>query len=130
MTAAKEIPYEYHVDGCQKLYVAGPMRGYYEFNFPAFDRATWFLQVQGHEVFNPAERDRNKGFDPTGMMGTQQELDTLDFSLREALAADLQWICLNAEGIYMLPGWSRSTGALAEWRTGIALGLKFYGAPA
>ena len=40
-----------------KVYVAGPMRGIPEFNFPAFFAAADKLRGDGFAVFNPAERD-------------------------------------------------------------------------
>ena len=39
------------------IYIAGPMRGYPEFNFPAFYAAEERLRARGHAVFNPARRD-------------------------------------------------------------------------
>ena len=118
------------IPGNQHVYIAGKMRGVYAFNFPAFDEAACELRSQGHVVFSPAERDRNNGFDPVGMMGTDQELATSGFSLREAMADDVDWICRYATAIYMLPGWSTSLGATAERSLAMALGLHIYGAPA
>lgn len=111
-----------------KIYVAGPMRGIPEFNFPAFYAAAAKLRAAGFVVFNPAERDNEKhGTDiskgnATGdeSIATQQH----GFNLREALGADLEWICAEADAIALLPGWERSKGANAEHATAIALGLE------
>ena len=117
----------------KRYYVAGPMRGIPEFNFPAFDRAAESLRLFGHEVFSPAERDRAVGFDTTEMDGQEQTIDEFDkigFDLREALACDCDFICKQATHIFMLPGWSQSAGATAERSLAIALGLEVEGAPA
>jgi len=112
----------------RKYYIAGPMRGYPQFNFPAFYSAADHLRARGHFVFNPAERDASEGFDPTGFRGDMDELELAEFDLRAALADDTQFICKEATHIYMLPGWSRSMGANAERFLGLALGLVIEGA--
>ena len=106
-----------------KLYVAGPMRGYEDFNFPAFFAAAKALREQGHEVFNPAERDVNHYGKDINKSATGDLADVPQFNLREALGADLAWICEHADGIALLPGWMDSDGACAEAMTGLALGL-------
>jgi len=111
----------------RKYYIAGPMRGYPEFNFPEFHKAARILRRVGCEVFNPAERDEAEGFDPTGLQGTMDELKKLKFDLREALKVDLGWICDHATHLYMLRGWSDSSGARAEYALGKALGLTIEG---
>lgn len=111
-----------------KFYVAGPMRGYPQFNFPAFFAAAERLRQQGHEVFNPAERDvsvHGEDFaekNPTGdiEVATKQH----GFSLREALGDDLAFICKEADAIALLPGWQKSKGATAERAVAEALGLE------
>lgn len=108
----------------KSIYVAGPMRGHEEFNFPAFIKATTKLRSEGWVVFNPAERDINAGFDPSGMEGSDEELAELNFCLRSALADDTKWICESADAIYMLEGWHWSTGAVAERALAEALGLQ------
>jgi hypothetical protein len=89
------------------IYLAGPMRGYEDFNFPAFDAAAKALRAGGWTVLSPAERDREHGFDETR--------NTLDgFDLEAAMTHDLGWIVNDADGIVLLPGWEESTGAKIE----------------
>lgn len=105
-----------------RIYIAGPMRGLPEFNFPAFDKAQMRLEELGHETFNPADRDRSTGFDVTGMTG-HENLAGLGFSLRDALAADTEYISKHADAIALLPGWEKSSGVAAEVALARALGL-------
>lgn len=97
-----------------RLYLAGPMRGYPEFNFPAFRDATAKLRKLGHEVFSPAEKDEDDGFRPGGMKGDNEELTAVNFDLNEALAMDLVYVCKHAEAVVVLPDWDKSPGANAE----------------
>lgn len=111
-----------------KIYIAGPMRGIAEFNFPAFNQAALKLRDEGHTIFNPAEKDCERhGTDISkGNHAGDEALATKDhgFNLRVALADDLAWICAHAEAIAMLPGWEKSKGATAEHATAVALGIK------
>lgn len=110
-----------------RVYVAGPMRGIPEFNFPAFHEATATLRQLGCIVFNPAEKDNERhGTDIS--KGNAAGCETLaaqqhGFNLREALGLDLAWICAEADAIALLPGWQNSKGARAERATAEALGL-------
>ncbi len=109
-----------------KIYLAGPMRGIPNFNFPAFDYAATLLRLDGHEVFSPAERDRSIHGNvlEDNKTGDEKEAETkTGFSLREALAADTQYISLHATAIALLPGWENSSGAQAELALAKALGL-------
>ena len=113
-----------------KIYLAGPMRGIPEFNFPEFHRAAAWLRRFGHEVFNPAEADNERrGVDISkGNVTGDESIASAqhDFDLREALGKDLAWICAHAEAVALLPGWKRSKGASAEMQTARALGLKLF----
>jgi hypothetical protein len=86
-----------------KLYLAGPMRGYPNLNFPAFADAAAKLRADGHLVYNPAENAAP--------------------NLRANLASDMTWISLVADGVVFLPGWTESLGATAENALRIAIGL-------
>jgi hypothetical protein len=111
-----------------KVYLAGPMRGLPQFNFPAFHKAARFLRALGYEVFNPAEKDcerHGKYFGMDNHLGSEAAAASQHgFSLREALGDDLAWICAEAEAIALLPDWNMSKGARAERATAEALGLK------
>lgn len=108
-----------------KIYLAGPMRGIPNFNFPAFDFAAAKLRSYGHEVFSPAERDRKVhgyALEDNATGDEAQATASVGFSLREALDADTHHICMTADAIAMLPGWEKSSGANAEYALAMALG--------
>jgi len=105
------------------IYLAGPMRGYAEFNHPAFLTAARLIRGTGHEVFSPAEHDAEAGLDVTGMTGSQAELDAAGQSLRDLLGTALAWITSSADAVVVMPGWEESAGARAEAATALALGL-------
>ena len=105
------------------------MSGIPEFNFPVFHAAAAKLRAEGYYVFSPAEADicAHDGVDiskdnPTGdqKLAAQQH----GFNLREALARDMCFICLEADAIAFLPGWEHSKGARAERAVAEALGLR------
>jgi hypothetical protein len=99
------------------LYVAGPMRGIAWFNYPMFDRIAKQLRDQGLCVINPADEDRkHDGFDPFENPSHAVPENctfprTMDFNktVRRCLEA-----VLRCDEIVLLPGWERSSGAVAE----------------
>jgi hypothetical protein len=110
----------------KRIYLAGPMRGYPEFNFPTFNAVAWALRQDGHEVFNPAEKDieRHGGVDISkgnNSGSIEQAAAEHKFSLRDALSQDLHYICNHADMIALLPGWETSNGSRAEHATAVAL---------
>lgn len=110
-----------------KVYLAGPMTGIPEFNYPAFNAAAANLRACGYYVFNPAERDTEvHGTDISkGNASGSVEQAAADhgFCRRRALKDDTSWICEHADAIALLPGWERSSGARAEKALAEALGL-------
>jgi len=93
-----------------KLYIAGPMRGRPEMNFPAFFAAAGILRHLGHEVMNPA--DPGDGFSTD--------------DIRPAFGHCLQWIATQADALILLPGSDTSRGARAEMATAVALDIPVY----
>ena len=107
-----------------RVYLAGPMRGIRDFNFPAFKEGADHLRRLGHDVFSPAERDLAEVGDIFDSdTGDLEEIIRRGFSLREALAADMVWIARHGEAVVLLPGWETSKGATAEAALGHALGI-------
>lgn len=86
------------------VYLAGPMRGYKDFNFPAFLEAAAVLRELGMKVLSPAEHDLEIGLDPTN-----PDLDAQGFDLEASMAWDLGAV-LKSDAVVVLPGWHPSTG--------------------
>ncbi len=110
-----------------KIYLAGPMSGYQNFNYPAFHAAAAKLRGDGHSVFNPAWRDMERDGVDWGAEVTDGCLTSAKakgFDRRRALCDDLTFICTEADAIALLPGWEKSSGATAERAAAIALGLE------
>jgi hypothetical protein len=93
------------------VYIAGPMTGRPEFNYPAFHAAAANWRRAGWAVLNPAE---NFGGDTTR-------------DYREYMRADLRMLT-EADAIAFLPGWTESRGARFEHGVALMLGLEMYDA--
>ena len=99
-----------------RIYLAGPMRGYACFNFPAFHAARTSLREQGHTVVCPAERDLEQGFDPSRSIHEQ------NFDVDAALAWDVAALP-HVDAIALLPGWQYSAGCAIELERAVELDL-------
>jgi len=99
-----------------KVYLAGPMSGLPDFNFPAFMDYAAKLKAAGHEVFNPAQND----------LDTWGDLETVraKANYRDCLRMDLNWILDHAEAIALMPGWHTSRGVKIERALAEVLDLK------
>jgi hypothetical protein len=109
--------------GC--IYIAGPMRGLPEFNFPAFMQAEAHLSRLNWETRNPARKDLEV-FEYKGTDGTQAELEAQNFDLEEAALWAMTTIITECDAIALLPGWKKSNGAKAEYALARWLGLAVY----
>lgn len=106
-----------------RVYIAGPMRGHPEYNFPAFDRAALQLKALGYDqIQNPAQNDRATGFNEQGLTG-HEDLTKHGFDLHQAIRRDLLIITGWATHIAMLCGWTSSPGARLELRVAMACGV-------
>jgi len=88
-------------------YLAGPMRGYPKFNFGSFKSASEDLRTKGWNVISPADIDSSLGFDPE--IHDESFFDDFNLLIRRDIEAVLTTDCT-----IVLPGWHKSTGAMAE----------------
>ena len=92
----------------RRIYVAGPMTGYLDYNYPAFNAAAVALRSLGHHVENPAENEHLND-------GTWGWSDYLRRALTQLLTCD---------AIVLLPGWEQSKGAQIESDLAETLGIE------
>ncbi len=110
-------------------YIAGPMRGIENFNFPAFDKAAADARAQNLTVISPAEQDRNAGIDPVKNPESAELAESdLDRIIDRDCALLLHLSREHGDGMILLPGWENSTGARAEVGIAIWKGLNFFDA--
>lgn len=99
-----------------RIYIAGPMSGFPDGNFPAFDAKEKQLKNAGWEVINPAQMDRECGVHPSNM----GEYDYEDCASRDIA------VLHTCNAIYMMAGWQYSKGACWERALAKHWGLKRY----
>lgn len=98
------------------IYIAGPMTGYPEFNFPAFFKAQKDFEDHGWKVWNPANKDSEAAVqaDESFATGDAETLVKNGWDFRDAYLWDVTKI-IYGDAIYMLRGWENSPGARGEW---------------
>ncbi|CAD6876126.1 DUF4406 domain-containing protein [Methylomonas fluvii] len=89
-----------------RLYLAGPMTGIPDYNYPLFNAMAERLRAKGFEVENPAENQAPACGSWAGYM-------------RLALSQ-----LMTCEVVAFLPNWEASRGARLEYQVAKELGLK------
>jgi len=107
------------------IFLAGPMRGYPEFNFPRFAQARRHLRSFNLDVYCPAEQDVANGFNPHFLTGHMNELREHGFDLDGALARNLEQI-RQRQIMVVLPGWEASTNTRTELSAAFKHGKKVF----
>lgn len=107
-----------------KVYLAGPMRGIADFNFPAFRRLTKALRALGIEVTSPHEMDEAAGYYWEGFTGNE-DLSAYNFDMVERLTEDIHVIG-KSDAVVVMDGWVSSSGARAEASFAWAVGKPVY----
>ncbi len=99
------------------LYLAGPMSGRPQFNFPVFHEAADSLRRWGYDIVSPAEIDSPE-VQAAAMASPDGKLDDAGKIAGETwgdiLARDVKLIADGVSGIVFLPGWTTSRGAKLE----------------
>ncbi len=110
-----------------KWYLAGPMSGIPQFNFPAFHAAAKSLREQGFEIISPAEMDAES--DVAAKALASKSGDLIDAGIKETwgdlLARDVKLIADGVGGIVLLENWHKSRGARLESYVALLCGHKF-----
>lgn len=104
-----------------KLYLAGPMAGYYNYNASAFDRAKESIVGKGHDVVSPVDLDREDGSNDLRGENWEVSPEQRCWFLRRDFQALLQ-----CDGIVLLDEWEESRGANLELLVAISAGLEVF----
>lgn len=91
-----------------RIYLAGPMTGIEDFNYPAFHAEAERLRELGYHVENPADH---------GMIDGYEWADYLRLDLQKLI---------TCEAIALLPGWDKSKGARLEYHVATELGMQVH----
>lgn len=87
----------------KRIYLAGPMTGLPEYNYPAFNAEAARLRAMGYHVENPAENPEQSSWE-----------DYLRQAIRQMLTCDM---------VALLPGWEGSRGAGFERSVALQVGM-------
>lgn len=112
-----------------RFYLAGPMSGLPEFNFPAFREAAAEMRSWGVQIVSPAELDgaeveAEAAKSHTGEFPSDGKLAGKTWG--DMLSRDLKIVIDDVVGIVLLPGWEESRGANLECYAGLLTGKLFY----
>ena len=97
----------------KKYYLAGPMSGIPQSNFPLFFEVAEKLRKQHYTIISPAELDDEKVKAET-LAGVSHKHLWGDY-----LSRDVKIIAEQVQGIVFLPGWECSRGARLEATVGL-----------
>jgi len=101
-----------------KCYIAGPMTGIENFNFPAFQEASNTLRRAEWFVYSPNENDAERGEEA-------REDGVPQYPLKHYMVTDLAQVC-KSDAVFFLPGWENSKGAMLEFTVAQALEIPCY----
>ena len=100
------------------VYIAGPMSGYEDYNFPAFFEVQRRWEKEGHLVFNPAAQPGEREIT---QLPENQVKDMFPILIRRDIA-----LILQCDGLVTLDNWMKSRGALFEVHLATVLDLPIF----
>lgn len=113
----------------KRIYIAGPMTGYPQYNFPEFIKMAALLRAMGFDVVSPAELDdpADRAAAMASPDGERQTVESFGKSWGDFLARDVKIIADESiDAIVVLPGWENSSGARLETFVGHLSGARTY----
>ena len=117
----------------KSCYIAGPMRGIPEYNYPAFMAAEKALEARGWYVHNPAAMDIEVDtdedytlFDADDQILHDTAANARRFARRDTDVLLRKLRAENGDAIVLLPGHEGSTGAAAELAVARWVSLKVF----
>ena len=105
-----------------KIYIAGPMTGVEDFNFPLFFETEEKLKELGYETLNPAKND---GADVKTATQNAISASLSGATWSSYMRRDLSNLCLS-DAVCVLPNWKSSKGASLEVQVAQALDIPIY----
>ena len=98
-----------------RIFIAGPMRGYENYNFKKFDHIEELLRQLGFDVVNPARISRK-------FKESEVNSDIAVYNKIVDMQQDAERTCNT---ILLLDGWQCSEGVKLEVKTASELGMQF-----
>lgn len=106
----------------QRLYIAGPMTGLPDFNYPAFFEAEEAIRALGHTPLNPGRNDGKTLEEAIEFSGSAEHpAHSWEYYLRRDIPK-----VVSADALVMLPGWQKSRGANLEVHIATSLSMPLY----
>jgi nucleoside 2-deoxyribosyltransferase len=113
---ALSVAREPAANSATRLYLAGPMSGIAQLNFPKFHAEAARLRSLGFEVVNPVELNNE---DPDMVFANDQEQIK---HWQRCLRVDIGEL-LHCDSVALLDGWTASKGARLEQHVAFELGM-------
>jgi hypothetical protein len=108
----------------KKIYVAGPMTGLVNCNFPAFYKAAAMLSLWGYNPINPAAMDIDAQV-ASFNHNTKSVIMDNSFTMEDALGRDYD-VIRDCAAVVVLPNWQQSKGANREIVYALSRGIPVF----